>query len=159
MGYDADRIYSELKAYDGTRVWDATSGWFRKKESDVISEHIYFKKVNLKAHPDRPLVLSEFGGYSMRVAGHCFNLDKAYGYKTLENSEKLTEALERLYGDEIAPQIAKNGLCATVLTQVSDVEDEINGLVTYDRAIVKVDADRMRNIAQMLYKTFDEEKK
>ena len=157
--YDADRIYSELKAYDGTRVWDATSGWFRKKESDVISEHIYFKKVNLKAPPDRPLVLSEFGGYSMRVAGHCFNLDKAYGYKTLENSEKLTEALERLYGDEIAPQIAKNGLCATVLTQVSDVEDEINGLVTYDRAIVKVDADRMRNIAQMLYKTFDEETK
>ncbi|MBP3369957.1 MAG: glycoside hydrolase family 2, partial [Clostridia bacterium] len=152
--YDSDRIYSELKAYDSSRVWDATSGWFQKKKSDVQSEHIYFKRVKLKAHPDRPLVLSEFGGYSMRVDGHCFNLDKAYGYKTLENSEALIEALEKLYFEEIVPEIEKNGLCATVLTQVSDVEDEINGLVTYDRQVVKVDADRMKNISAKLIQVF-----
>ena len=153
--YDADRIYAELKAYDPTRVYDATSGWFKGKKSDVDSEHIYFKKIKLKSRPDRPLVLSEFGGYSMRVDDHSFNLDKAYGYKTLESSEELSTALEKLYLDEVLPEIQKNALCATILTQVSDVEDEINGLVTYDRAVVKVDGDRMRKIAEELKSEFE----
>ena len=152
--YDADRIYRELKACDSTRVFDATSGWFEQKESDVKSEHIYFKKVKLHPRADRPLVLSEFGGYSMRVEGHSFNLDKAYGYKTLENAEALSEALESLYTDQIIPEIEKNGLCATILTQVSDVEDEINGLLTYDRRVLKVEAERMKNIAQSLKESF-----
>ena len=65
-------------------------------------------------------------------------------------------ALESLYEDQILPEIEKNGLCATVLTQVSDVEDEINGLVTYDRKVVKVDGERMRNIAQKLMQRFVE---
>ena len=154
--YDADRIYGELKSIDPTRVWDATSGWFKQKSSDVESEHIYFKKVKLKSRADRPLVLSEFGGYSMRVDGHSFNLDTAYGYKTLADSASLTEALESLYEDQILPEIEKNGLCATVLTQVSDVEDEINGLLTYDRKVVKVDGERMRNIAQKIIERFVE---
>ncbi|MBE6593266.1 MAG: MFS transporter [Ruminococcaceae bacterium] len=152
--YDADRIYCELKEYDPTRVWDATSGWFRQKYSDVVSEHIYFKKVKLKSDPARPLVLSEFGGYSMRVEGHSFNLDKAYGYKTLEDSESLSAAIEELYLDQIVPEIEKNGLCATVLTQVSDVEDEINGLLTYDRKVLKVDALKMQSIAENLKRKF-----
>jgi hypothetical protein len=153
--YDADRIYTELKAYDTTRVWDATSGWFKGKKSDVDSEHIYFKKIKLESRADRPLVLSEFGGYSMRVDGHSFNLDKAYGYKTFENAEELTEALERLYFDEVVEEIRKNRLCAAILTQVSDVEDEINGLVTYDRKVVKVDGERMQNIAEKLKSEFE----
>ena len=153
--YDADRIYAELKAYDPTRVYDATSGWFKCKESDVDSEHIYFKKIKLKSRADRPLVLSEFGGYSMRVDGHSFNLDGAYGYKTLEDRESLMDALEKLYLGEVLPEITKNALCATVLTQVSDVEDEINGLVTYDRAVVKVDGERMRKIAEKLKSEFE----
>ena len=153
--YDADRIYSELREYDPTRVYDATSGWFRKKQSDVLSEHIYFKKLKLKSEPTRPLVLSEFGGYSMRVEGHSFNLDKAYGYKTLENGRELTEALRKLYLDEVVGEIRKNALCASILTQVSDVEDEINGLVTYDRKVVKVDGDVMREIAGKLIAEFE----
>ena len=152
--YDADRIYTEMKAYDPTRIWDATSGWFKKKQSDVVSEHIYFKKIKLKARADRPLVLSEFGGYSMRVDGHCFNLDKAYGYKTLADSDSLSSAIEELYIDQVVSQIEKSGLCATVLTQVSDVEDEINGLLTYDRKVLKVDTEKMKNIAQILRAKF-----
>ena len=152
--YDSDRIYAEMVALDRSRIWDATSGWFKQKDSDVVSEHIYFKKIKLKAHPDRPLVLSEFGGYSMRVEGHSFNLDSEYGYKAIENSEALTEALGRLYLDEVLPEIEKNGLCATVLTQVSDVEDEINGLLTYDRRVVKVEKGRMNEIADKLFEAF-----
>ena len=153
--YDSDRIYAEMAALDRSRVWDATSGWFKQKDSDVVSEHIYFKKIKLSAHPDRPLVLSEFGGYSMRVEGHSFNLDSEYGYKAIENSEALTEALGELYLGEVLPEIEKNGLCATVLTQVSDVEDEINGLLTYDRRVVKVEKGRMNEIADKLFEAFE----
>ena len=152
--YDADRIYTELKAYDPTRVYDATSGWFAKKLSDVQSEHIYFKKVALKRKSDRPLVLSEFGGYSLRTEEHCFNLDKAYGYASFDDSEALTAALEGLYYNEIVPEIERNGLCCTVLTQVSDVEDEINGLVSYDRKVVKVDIEKMKKISDVLREKF-----
>ena len=144
-----------MKSLDSSRIWDATSGWFKSKQSDVVSEHIYFKPIKLKAHPDRPLVLSEFGGYSMRVEGHSFNLDKEYGYKTVANSEALTEELGALYIGQVLPEIEKNRLCAAVLTQVSDVEDEINGLVTYDRQVIKVDKERMNEIAAKLFDAFD----
>ena len=151
--FDADGMYRLLKQHDPTRIWDSTSGWFTENESDVQSEHIYFKPVKLKAS-DRPLVLSEFGGYSFKVEGHSFNLDKNYGYKTFESAEQLTEGLKKMYLDEIVPAVEK-GLCATVLTQVSDVEDETNGLFTYDRRVTKVDEKVMVGIAEKLKEAFD----
>ncbi len=154
--YDADRIYRELKALDPSRIFDATSGWFWEKESDVQSEHIYFKKLAPKVWGDRPLVLSEFGGYACRIDGHIANPDKAYGYRTCESVESLTESLRALYDDEVIPLIEK-GLCATVLTQVSDVEDEINGLVTYDRQVIKTDPNVMRGVAERIMKAFAEQ--
>ncbi|MBQ9748882.1 MAG: glycoside hydrolase family 2 [Clostridia bacterium] len=153
--YDADRIYGELRTLDPTRIYDATSGWFTKKESDVRSEHIYFKKLRFK-DGNRPLVLSEFGGYSCKLPQHAFNLDKTYGYRFFETEEQLQDALEHLYLDEVIPAIREKGLCAAILTQVSDVEDETNGLVTYDRRRVKVSPERMQRIADALYKTFGE---
>ena len=154
--YDADRIYGELKAHDGTRIWDATSGWFSEKQSDVVSEHIYFKKISLSPSPSRPLVLSEFGGYSCKIEGHSFNLDKTYGYKFFKTEEELLATLKALYRDEIIPEIKKNGLCATVLTQVSDVEDETNGLLTYDRQVIKVNEKRMKALANEIYGAFQQ---
>ncbi len=152
--YDADRIYTELKAYDPTRIWDATSGWFNEEESDVTSEHVYFKKLNLKPVADRPLVLSEFGGYSCKIEGHSFNLDKTYGYRFFTDRGKFEQALHDLYRNEVIPMIER-GLCAAVLTQVSDVEDETNGLLTYDRRVLKVDPEEMRNISQDIKSAFD----
>ena len=151
--FDADENYTRLKALDPTRIFDATSGWFAEKESDVQSEHIYFKKLNLKPTPERPLVLSEFGGYSYKVDGHSFNLDKTYGYRFFTDREKFGDALEALYLDEVIPMIER-GLCATVYTQVSDVEDETNGLYTYDRQVLKVDEGKMQNIAKKLTEAF-----
>jgi hypothetical protein len=153
--YDADRIWQEMKAVDPSRIWDATSGWFREKNSDVDSEHIYFKKLNLKPSPDRPLVLSEFGGYSCKIEGHAFNLDKTYGYRFFATTEAFGAALEALYREQVLP-LAKDGLSATVLTQVSDVEDETNGLLTYDRQVLKVDEEKMRDLSNNLYKFFAE---
>lgn len=153
--YDADRIYTELKEYEPTRIWDATSGWFFEKKSDVDSHHIYFRKINLKAKPDRPLVLSEFGGYSYKEPDHSFNLDDNYGYKNFDSRDNLTDGIVKLYTTDIVNCI-KNGMCATVYTQVSDVEDETNGLVTYDRQIVKADKDKMLAMAETLFRTFEE---
>ena len=154
--FDADENFVRLKALDPTRVFDATSGWFAEKQSDVQSEHIYFKKLNLKSRPDKPLVLSEFGGYSYKVENHSFNLDKTYGYRFFTDGEKFSDALEALYLEEVIPMIDR-GLCATVYTQVSDVEDETNGLYTYDRQILKVDEDRMQRIARKIQEAFNKQ--
>ena len=153
--FDADGCYSNLKAYDKTRIWDATSGWFRGKYSDVDSEHIYFKPVKLKSK-HRPLVLSEFGGYSCKIKEHSFNHDKTFGYPFFKNTDDFENALISMYEKEIIPCI-KNGLCAAVLTQVSDVEDETNGLLTYDRKVLKVNAERMSQLADRLKKAFYEQ--
>ena len=126
------------------------SGWFFEKESDVKSEHVYFKRLNLKKD-SRPLVLSEFGGYSCVTDGHIFNPSNNYGYKTLKTSGQLTEALKTLYLEQIVPEIKNKGLCAAVYTQVSDVEDETNGLLTYDREILKVNPDRIKKLMDELY--------
>ena len=150
----ASLIYKELKAIDPTRVYDTASGWFSDVESDVQSEHVYFKPISLTANR-KPLVLSEFGGYSCKIEGHSFNLDKTYGYRFFRDTDTLSDALEKLYLEEVVPAI-KNGLCVAILTQVSDVEDETNGLLTYDRRLLKVDPDRMQAIARALSKAFQE---
>ncbi len=147
--FDSDRVYDAMKKLDDTRWIDSTSGWFRRKKTDVDSRHVYFRKVKLKGDGKMPLVLSEFGGKTYRAEGHIFNPDKTYGYGGCETLDQLNEALEGLYREEIIPCIRK-GLCAAVYTQVSDVEDEINGLVTYDRRVVKPDPEKMQRIAREL---------
>lgn len=152
--HNSTEIYRKLKMKDRTRVWDTASGWFKGYESDVQSEHVYFKPVKFEGEKGHPMVLSEFGGYSYKINDNSYNLDKTYGYKSCKNKEEFTSDLEKLYLYEIVPMIEK-GLNATVLTQISDVEDETNGLVTYDRKIVKPDVSRMKSISNNLYETFE----
>ena len=149
--FEADKTYDVLKKSDPTRVWDATSGWFWGKKSDVQSEHIYFKKIKIKPWGNRPVVLSEFGGYACRVEGHIFNPDNNYGYTTYATPEAWQKATEALYREQVLPAIRHSGLCATVLTQISDVEDETNGLLTYDRQVEKADAAAMAALATEIY--------
>jgi len=151
--YEADRLYGLCKTMDPSRIFDTTSGWFAEKESDVRSEHVYFKRIDLKEN-ERPLVLSEFGGYSLKIGDHSFNLAGNYGYRFFTDAEEFTRAMEQLYTDEIVPMIAR-GLDAVILTQLSDVEDETNGLLTYDRQVLKIAPERMRSISKMLYAEFD----
>ena len=135
--FDADNCYETLKSKDPTRIFDTASGWFKPKKSDVESEHIYFKPIRLSTRK-KPLVLSEYGGYSYRVEGHIFNLDKNYGYKSFKAQADFENALISLFDHELVGAI-ENGLCGAIYTQLSDVEDETNGLLTYDRAVLKVD--------------------
>ncbi|MBQ4036653.1 MAG: glycoside hydrolase family 2 [Clostridia bacterium] len=154
--FDGDGAYRRLKAKDPSRLYDTTSGWFFEKESDVESHHVYFKPVRLPHRADRPTVLSEFGGYSLKLAEHSFNPKRTYGYRFFEKAEDFRRALETLYREEILPEIGRSGLCCTVLTQLSDVEDETNGLLTYDRKAVKVEEKAMQALAEELQAAFTE---
>ena len=144
--HDTQNLYRHFKALEPGRIWNAASGWFKNSDSDVQSEHIYFGSLKMKAQGRRPLLLTEFGGYSWPIEGHRFNLDEEYGYQKFRSREEFQGALSKLYRNDILPQIA-TGLCGAILTQLSDVEDETNGLVTYDRRIVKADPAEMTAIA------------
>ena len=148
--FTSDEMYELLKSVDDTRFIDSTSGWFRRKKTDVDSRHVYFKKVKLKAL-DKPLVLSEFGGYSYKPEGHVFNTEQTYGYAKYEDREEFVKAVRRLYLEEIIPLVSK-GLCATVYTQVSDVEDETNGILSYDREVLKIEPNEFSEISENLKK-------
>lgn len=147
--FDSDKVYDWFRTLDGTRFIDTTSGWFRRKKSDVDSRHQYFGELRLQGDGIKPLVLSEFGGKTWRVEGHIFNPDKTYGYGACETRQALNDAVSELYRGSILPAV-KNGLCAAIYTQVSDVEDEVNGLLTYDRRVEKLDAETMLPIAEAL---------
>ena len=148
-------LLRELDA-DGGRIIDAASGWFRSGAGDVESLHVYFKAFSMKPayfKSGRPVVLSEFGGIAFREPGHCFNPDKTYGYGTANTRREYAQRVLDLYENQILPA-ARAGLSAAVYTQVSDVEDEINGILTYDRQVNKLaDPDtreRMRALSQSL---------
>jgi beta-galactosidase/beta-glucuronidase len=147
--FKADDAYKTLKEFDTTRVIDATSGWFEGRMTDFNSKHIYFRIPTVKSINNRPLFLSEFGGYSLRIDGHLFGKDN-YGYKLYPDEESFTEAVRELYTEGVLPLIEK-GLSATVYTQLSDVEDETNGLLTYDRRVMKIKPEIMRSINESLY--------
>ena len=144
----ADEMYEKLKAFDPTRVLDSTSGWFRRNETDVDSRHIYFRPLKPKKLDGRPLVISEFGGYAHSVKDHVYS-DHVYGYRVYPEQKALDDAIYKLYDTEVR-RLVENGASAFVYTQVSDVEDEINGFVTYDRQVVKVDADKLKKLNEEL---------
>ena len=141
--FDSAKAYKFIKEFDKTRVVDSTSGWHDRGVTDVISKHIYFTPIKVKAGA-KPYVLSEFGGFSHRVNGHTFN-NKMFGYKIYNSPESLAKAYKKTFEKVIIPQISK-GLSATVYTQLTDVEDELNGLLTYDRKIVKIPVDILKKI-------------
>ena len=144
----ADEAYSRLKAIDPGRFIDSTSGWFHQKKSDVDSLHIYFEDLHLGKKP-LPQLLSEYGGYVYKIPEHSFNIEKTYGYRKYETREEFVAALRETYQNALLPLAAK-GLCGAVYTQVSDVEDETNGLLTYDRAELKIRPEELRDLAQAL---------
>ncbi len=151
--FNSDEMYDRVKALDGTRLIDSTSGWFAQKKNDFDSEHIYFRTKKLKIKK-RPLFVSECGGYSLAVEEHLFNPKKAYGYGKTKDSHELTETIATMYRKMLIPAIAK-GACGCIYTQLSDVEDEINGLYTYDRKVCKVEKELMRKVATELYGEVD----
>ncbi len=145
--FEADKAYEKLKALDPTRFIDATSGWFHQTKSDVDSLHIYFDPLHL-GQKKLPQLLSEFGGFVWKDPAHSFNLDKTYGYRKYETREDFVRELGELYRSLLP--LMRQGLCGAVYTQVSDVEDETNGLLSFDRRIRKITPEELRPITARL---------
>ncbi len=140
--FDAARIAEKVKALDPTRLVDHASGWHDQGAGDVDSRHVYYKPVRLKNDGRRVLALTEFGGYSLPVPGPSAE-EKEFGYRAYRDGEAWMDAVENLYREQVIPLVEKQGLSAAVYTQVSDVEEEVNGLMTFDRKVTKMDASRM----------------
>ena len=149
--YDSDRICRLLKGADPARFFVSASGWFAQEEGDVESEHIYFSSRVLEGtRPGKFLLLSECGGFPLRVEGHTARNRKSYGYGGQAHTPgELTGRVQGLYDGMVLPSVPK-GLCGCIYTQLSDVEGENNGLYTYDRQVRKVSAGAMLDVARRL---------
>ncbi len=146
--FQASKMYKTLKSLDSTRFIDSASGWFYCADSDVESLHIYFKPLsikNAKKRSTKPIVISEYGGYALSVRNHVFNESNEYGYSKFTDAPQLNCAVEALFENQLLPLI-EQGLCGAIYTQLSDVEDETNGFLTYDRKINKAQGSRISEI-------------
>jgi hypothetical protein len=146
--FESSQAYRRLKELDSSRFVASVSGWFKGGDSDVNAEHVYFKPFRPQPS-DKPLVLSEFGGYAFMPEGHAFHPGKEYGYRHYKTREEFVQGIQTLYQNEIIPAVGK-GLCAAIYTQVSDVEDETNGLFSFDRKVLKLQPQEMLPIAAQL---------
>lgn len=146
--FDSVKAYEFYRKLDPTRSIDHASGWHDQGIGDFNSFHIYFTPFwfpKYDKNDERPIILSEFGGFSLKVAGHMYNKEKFFGYRKYYEQSKFDAALAKLFGGRVKKAI-KRGLSATVYTEVSDVEDECNGLLSYDRRVIKADVDALRKI-------------
>lgn len=140
--FDAAEIAQWVKDYDPTRWVDHASGWYDQGGGDVSSIHTYFTRLRIpRRRGQRPVVISEYGGYSFKVSGHVWREDKEFGYRKYKTPEGFQEAYASLMKKQLEPLLAR-GISAAVYTQVADVETEINGLMTYDRAEIKISKQR-----------------
>lgn len=138
--FDALRICAYVRKLDETRVVDHASGWYDQGGGDVQSMHKYILPIRMRKLDHRAFVITEFGGYSQKEAGHMWNPKKAFGYLMFKDKAALTKAYEKLMRKQVIPLVEK-GLSGTIYTQVSDVENEVNGIYTYDRAVLKLEED------------------
>ena len=149
--FDAGKAVQALRTLDGTRLVDEASGWFDQGGGDVHSLHNYFYPLRIRPQK-RTVALSEYGGIAWPMPGH-EPPRKTYGYGTAKDRRELTARYKKLQLKTVLPQLEK-GLSALVYTQLTDVEDEVNGLFTYDRAAVKPDANAVRSVNAALAAEF-----
>ncbi len=153
--FDSVKACEFYREKDPTRLIDHASGWVDHGAGDANSFHIYFTPFLFPKYnkdDERPIALTEFGGYSYKIDGHSYNKNKFFGYRKYYSQEKYDEAVRHLYEDRLLKCVKNKGLSALIYTEVSDVEDECNGLLTYDREIVKITPEVMKEInAKMKY--------
>lgn len=147
--FDALAICDLVRKKDRSRVIDHASGWYDQGGGDIQSMHKYILPIRMRKLDNRAFVITEYGGYSQKVPGHMWNPKKAFGYLMFGSLAKLSAAYEKLHKKQVIPLI-KKGLSGTVYTQLSDVENEVNGIYTYDRAVLKMDEDMLKRINAQL---------
>ncbi len=147
--YDTARIVELTRKIDPTRLVNNASGWTDMKVGDVHDIHKYPGPGTPPIEENRAAVLGEFGGLGLPVASHTWQDEKNWGYRSYTDRQNLTKAYLDLLG-QLRSLIGK-GLSAAIYTQTTDVEIEVNGLMTYDRAMIKVNAEEVRAANEKLY--------
>lgn len=140
--FDTARMTELVKSHDPSRLVDSASGWTDRGAGDVHDLHSYPGPGSPEPEANRAAVLGEFGGLGLPVEGHTWQAKKNWGYRSFPDRPALTKAYLDLI-DHLEPLTAKPGLSAAVYTQTTDVETEVNGLMTYDRELIKPDAEKM----------------
>ena len=141
--WDTPRVVDLIKKLDPSRLVDDASGWTDRGVGDVMDMHKYPGPGAPGPEQKRASVLGEFGGLGLPVRGHTWQAEKNWGYRSFTNSAALTAAYLDLTS-KLFPLIASKGLSAAIYTQTTDVEVEVNGLMTYDRELVKMDFKKMQ---------------
>lgn len=143
--FDANEVAAEVAALDPTRQVNHVSGWIDQGGGDIRSFHRYARPWRLprrRRRDDRVLALTEYGGHSLRVADHVWG-EVEHGYHHCADADELARLFTALHVEELAPSV-DGGLAASFYTQLSDVETELNGLLTWDREVLKIPADVVR---------------
>jgi beta-galactosidase/beta-glucuronidase len=140
--WDTARVVDLVKKLDPSRLVDDASGWTDRGVGDVMDMHKYPGPGAPEPEKDRASVLGEFGGLGLPITGHTWQEQKNWGYRSFTNSVALTDAYVGLI-QKLFPLIGEKGLSAAVYTQTTDVEIEVNGLMTYDREVVKMNMDKV----------------
>ncbi len=142
--FDTAGIAAFVKKLDPSRLVNSVSGWADRSAGDMHDIHIYPGPAMPEPEANRAAVLGEFGGLGLPVPGHTWQEKKNWGYQNFKDVPALTAAYSELIG-KLYPMIDK-GLSAAVYTQTTDVEIEVNGLATYDRSVIKIDAGQVNRI-------------
>lgn len=131
--FDAREMTEMVRALDPTRQIDHASGWYDQGAGDIKSLHNYFRPLKVKPE-ERAFAFSEYGGYTYPVQEHLYS-EKSFGYRTYQNQTQYQKAMNALA--EKIRELTEQGLAAAVYTQLTDVEEESNGILTYDRKVCK----------------------
>lgn len=149
--FDANAVARELAELDPTRQVNHVSGWVDQGGGDIRSFHRYLRPFRMPrfrwGRRRRVVALTEYGGHSLRVEGHDWS-DREFGYRHVEDQAELAAGFVALH--EPLVDAVRRGLGATVYTQLSDVEDELNGLLTWDREVLKIDPEVVRRVTARL---------
>ncbi len=140
--HDTNSILKMVKEMDPSRLVNGPSGWEDRGYGDMKDMHVYPGPGMFPTEPDRASVLGEFGGLGFPVEGHLWWTNKRnWGYRTYHSETELQAAYQDVIGKLDA--LIKAGLAAAVYTQTTDVEGEVNGLMTYDRKVIKIPAEKV----------------
>lgn len=147
--HNTEELTKLVRKWDPTRLIDSASGWHDRGTGDIKDIHAYPGPEAPQPEEDRAAALGEFGGLGLPLEGHTWQGEENWGYQGYENKEALTDAMIEQF-KQVRMMAAKPGLSASVYTQVSDVETEVNGVLTYDRDVIKPDVERLRHINKLL---------
>lgn len=141
------------KNYDPSRLVNPASGGNHYRTGDMLDLHNYPGPELYLYDAERPTVLGEYGGIGLPLEGHLWQPDKNWGYVQFKNSKEVTD--EYVKYAEILKKLIKAGFSAAVYTQTTDVEGEVNGLMTYDRKVIKLEEARTRKVNQEICNSLD----